>query len=780
MTIRAVDSGKLRTLFSGVFLTALATLLFEVTLIRVLSFTIWYHFAYVVISTALLGFGASGTVVAVWPAIGRRDLGASLSRLALAAAVAVPAVLGFVACAALDPMDIASRPGEAVLFVAYQVAATIPFFFSGLVISLALRAAADRVDRLYFWDLFGAGIGCGGAVTLMNALTPPGATLISGAAFGAAAAVFARSRRSRYAALALCGVMVIASLGGARIPFTPAKSKHLAIHMTAQQMVPTFSRWTALFRTDVVANRLQKAGLANVNEWGLSASVPFDIQHPDYFVTHDGTAGTPMYDLHDPSKLAYLDYHILRFPYLITPERPQVLVIGVGGGRDVVTAIHYGATHVTGVELDPVTVELIRTDMNDVMDGFFRRPEVTLVAGEGRHFITGSTARYDLIQLTGVDTLAAEFSGAYVLAENYLYTVEAFHDYLAHLSPGGSLSITTGDFGMDNPRASGRMVAVAQQALRERGVERPQDHIAVIDSHRLFVEVLVRPEPVDAQQTERLLQYCQQLGFDPVFLPGQASNPVFRDLASLTGSARDAFLTTQKYDLRVTTDDQPFFFKFFRWWDLRGSEPLSPMHTSALGQLVLLVLLVTLTLLGAVFVLGPLVAFRRRGISGGGRAPLGILLYFLAIGVGFMLFEISLIQRFVLFLGYPTYSLSVTLFSLLIFLGWGSFLSRRLVGRESAALPLAVVAVGVLAVFYMRGLPIIQAHLLGAPLAMRIAVTMLMLAPLGLVLGVFFPLGIRCAAEVHEDLVPWAWGVNGCASVTATVFAVILAMSYGF
>jgi len=780
VTTESGESRNLRALFGGVCLTALATLLFEVTLIRVLSFTIWYHFAYVVISTALLGFGASGTVLAVWRGIGRHDLRASLSRFALFAAVTVPAVLALVAYAGLDPMEITSRPDQTALFIVYEAATTIPFFFSGLAISLALRAAADRIDRLYFWDLVGAGLGCAGAVPLMNILTPPGATLVSAAGFGAAAAAFAPTTRQRSAALALGGVMLVGSLGGARIPFTPANSKHLAMHIKYQNMVPVSSHWTALFRTDVVADQDNKAGFTNSVEWGLSAAVPYDAQHPSHFVTHDGTAGTAMYDLRATSTLDFLDYHILRFPYLITPAHPQVLVIGVGGGRDVITAIHYGAGHVTGIELDPVTVELIRTDMNDVMGGFFQRPDVTLVAGEGRHFIKGDAGQYDLIQLTGVDTLSAEFSGAYVLAENYLYTAEAFHDYLDHLTPDGSLSITTGELLVRSPKASGRMVAVAQQVLRERGVARPQDHIAVIDSRHLFVEVLVRLKPFDQQEVDRLLQYCQQLQFDPILLPGHDGLPVFRELASLTGGERDTFLAGLKYDLSVTTDDQPFFFKFFRWGDLLGSEPLSPVHTTALGQIVLLLLLVSLTLLGAVFVLGPLVAFRRRGISGGGRAPLGILLYFLAIGVGFMLFEISLIQRFVLFLGYPTYSLTVTLSALLASLGCGSFLSRRLVGSERTALPLAVVMIGLLTAFYMRGLPIIQAHSLGTPLFLRICVTIALLAPLGLVLGVFFPLGIRRAAAVHEDLVPWAWGVNGCASVTATVLAVILAMSYGF
>ena len=191
-------------------------------------------------------------------------------------------------------------------------------------------------------------------------------------------------------------------------------------------------------------------------------------------------------------------------------------------------------------------------------------------------------------------------------------------------------------------------------------------------------------------------------------------------------------------------------------------------------------LVATLTVLSGVFVLAPLLVFRGRGIAVGGRQPLGILVYFMAVGLGFMFFEISLIQRFVLFLGYPTYSLGVTLFSLLVFLGWGSFLSRRWVGREGLVLPLGVAALFALTLFYMTGLPWLQSHLLASSISIRVAATVAVLAPLGLVMGMFFPLGIRCAEAVHKDLVPWAWGINGCASVTGGLLAVVLAMRYGF
>jgi spermidine synthase len=764
-----------RKLFGGVFLIALATLLFEITLIRVLSFTIWYHFAYVVLSTALLGFGASGTLLSIRHSIGTGDMESTLARLALASGISAAAVLGFVSAFPLHPIDVFDSVGQALLLLAYQIAATVPFFFSGLAISVALRHAARRVDRLYFWDLLGAGIGCASAVALMNALTPPGAALLAAAVFAAAAVVFAPVRQLRARAGALAALLLVLAPFGGRIPFEPAPSKHLAMQLNGNWGEIGFEDWTALFRTDVLEMKNADAFTPRL-EWGLSKSWK-QVQKPWGFVHHDASAGTPIYDTRAGS-LDFLDHHVLRMPYAIANPRPRVLVIGVGGGRDVIAAQRFGASHVTGVELDPVTVDLIQNRLSELDAGFFHGPQVDIVASEGRHFVKRSQERFDVIQITGVDTLAATAQGAYVLAENYLYTVEAFEDYLDHLTPGGLLSIATGHWDANNPRASARMVSVARRALLERGVEHPERHIAVITSNRLLAEVMVKNEPFSAEQIQTLSDLTAELDFRALLL-GDDGHPVFRAVATADGAERRALFARLRYVIDSITDDSPFFFRFFRWGDLWNARELGPVHTTALGQLVLAALLISLSTLGGLFVLAPLFVFQRRGVVRGAPA-LGVLAYFLALGLGFMLFEISLLQRFVLYLGYPTYSLTVVLFSLLTSLGLGSYLSRRWVGHEKVALPAAVGVVALLALFYMHGLPWLQDATLGSPLAVRVACTVGVLAPLGLTLGSFFPLGIRRAELIHPDLVPWAWGINGCASVTATVLAVVLAMNIGF
>jgi hypothetical protein len=327
--------------------------------------------------------------------------------------------------------------------------------------------------------------------------------------------------------------------------------------------------------------------------------------------------------------------------------------------------------------------------------------------------------------------------------------------------------------------AAGRILVVAREALRERGVAEPERHLVAIDSGSLYVAVLIRETPFTLQEVDDLERRAKELAMRVLWLPGRRSHPTFAPLALLDGAERDDLLERLRFRIDVTRDDRPFFFAFFRWSGLLAPGELSGSHASALGQLVLLTLAVSVTALGALFILGPLVAFGRRG-RGALGPRLGVLALFLAIGLGFMFFEISLIQRFVLYLGYPTYSLSVTLCSLLFFLGCGSFLSRRLAGRHRLALAAGVLAIALLALFYAYGMPTLMRLTLGAPLAVRAALAAALLAPLGLAMGIFFPLGVRVAAAVHEDLVPWAWGVNGCASVGAGVLAIVLAMEVGF
>ncbi len=700
-----------------------------------------------------------------------------MGRTSLLASAAAAGFFAVMCALPFDPTLILSSSRGFLVMIVYEIGATVPFFLSGVVVSLALRSAATEVDRLYFWDLFGAGLGCVVSVPLMNVLSPPGAAVFACAAFAAAALAF-EGLRGRRTALVAVGLFVVVSFFGSRVPLSPAASKHLPHYLTVDRMVSVHSKWTSLFRTDIVMKPAETSPFPDNYEWGLSVKAHQPVQRMWGFATHDASAGAPIYDMR-VGPLAFLDEHVLRLPYLVSPPAPRVLVIGVGGGRDVATALRYGASHVDGVELDPILVDLPRSRFGPLFDVAFRDGKVTLSTGEGRHFVERSNAQYDVIQMTGVDTLAALASGAYVLAENYLYTTQAFHAYLSHLTPRGLLSIGSAEWDPNEPQATARMVLVARQALREMGIADPERHIVAVTSNTLLGEILVRKEPFSGDEIARIRWLSEQLAFTPLVLAGWPTHPTYDVLMEKESPERDAFLFRLPYVLDVVTDDTPFFFRFFRWGDLFSQKNYGPSHTSPLGQLVLVVLLASLVVLGAAFIVAPMAVFKRRGVTLN-RAAAAVILYFVAIGFGFMLFEISLMQRFALYLGYPTYALTVVLFTLLIFLGVGSYLSRRWVGRERRVLPAALVIIVGLAVALWFGLPPLERATLGAPLAVRIGLSVLVLAPLGTVLGTFFPLGIRRAEALLPDLVPWAWGVNGCASVTGSVSAVIIAMGFGF
>lgn len=578
-------------------------------------------------------------------------------------------------------------------------------------------------------------------------------------------------------ALGLAGTMAVASPFATRLSFRPAQTKHLMMHIVGQKMAPVFTKWTALFRTDVV-QRTRESALTKEDEWGLSRSFDEPIQHVWGFLTHDGSAGAPMYDLRE-GNLDFLEHHMLRLPYVVASPHPKVLVLGVGGGRDILTALHFGASRVTGLELDPTTVDLIQRRYADMALGAFEPPRVTLLAGEGRHFVASTKERYDVIQITGADTLAAQTSGAYVLAENYLYTSDAVAAYLDHLNPNGLVSFGLGELTPERPQALGRMVLNAKRALRLRGVVDPAAHIIAVSSNHLQVGLLVSSTPFAPGGVERMRAVVSELGFEPVLLPEGPSHPTYETLLNAEGPSRDAVLASLPYVIDPVTDDAPFFFRFCRWRDVFRSDDYGAVHGTALGQLVLVLLAVSLTSFGAAFILAPLAVFRRRGFEEKRRAA-GVLIYFLALGAGFMLLEISLMQRFVFYLGYPTYALSVVLFALLLSLGFGSFLSQRWPASDRVTLTTAVCLVGGWVLIFRTALPSLFNHTIGSPFALRVVISVLILFPLGTILGVFFPLGIRRAAAIHPDLVPWAWGVNGCASVTASVGAVILAMQFGF
>ena len=782
------------SLYLGVSLVSTAVLLLQITLTRIFSFSLWYHFAYVTISVALLGYGASGAFLAVFPGLEGRLPARRLSVYAVGSGLAM--VLGLVVFANVPfhPFQIRKDPMHQVPYMlVYYAAAAVPFFLAGLCIALALKTRSERVSRLYFFDLVGAGVGCLIVVFLIPPLTAPGAVVAAGTLVALAGVLFASGEGRGALVVPAVGVVGVALLGlGAlsRAEFLPGPEKFLYVFMTdtAHQIRHYSSHWSPIFRSDVLGWEDEESSRTmSYASWGISPywKAKAATRAPKLrMVTHDGDASAVIYNFDgDLSKLEMFDNLILKTPYVLS-DRPNVLVIGVGGGTDIVNAISNHASHVTGVELDPYTVRVVKVDHADFAGHIYDRPDVTMIAGEGRSTVRRSNAQYDLIQMTGVDTLAALSTGAYVLSESYLYTTESMGELLDHLNPNGALSIVVGDTAVPSlgfPRHTMRQLSLFMEALHQRGIDDPASRIAVVASAEGVpqVDMILKMSPFTAGESLRIRDFAGRMGFQVWALPNAALQTVHSQYIRTPRTERAAFLAQYPLNLTATSDDSPFFFNFYQWRNLgKNLTEVDVGHTLATGQLILALILLVSIFSSTVLILMPLFAFQRQGLRTQGKW--GFITFFLAIGLGYIFIEISFVQKFVLFLGYPTYSLTVVLFSLLTYSGVGSALTARMKRPPEQRLLLLYGGLAALGLLYVVALTPLFHALLGTPFSLRVIIASTILAPLGLVMGMFFPSGIQIVRRGNVSFVPWAWGVNGCASVVATVLSVMLAMSHGF
>src|SRR5262245_24155363 len=457
-----------RSTYAGILLCSAGVLMAEVLLTRIFSFTIWYHLAYLTVSTALLGFGAAGSLLASRPGLVERSAGRVAALGAAGAGVTLLAALAFLGRHPIDPNRLLSAPAALSLgLLGYYAAVTLPLLAAGLAIAVPVAAHPGPASRLYAADLLGAGLGCACAVAALGWLDGAGALVVCAALFLAAAACYAPARRGALAA-SLGVVLLVATtpLASRLLVFVPAPSKQLGASLREPGFESLFTRWSPVNRVDVYRVDGTRGGW-----WALgtapTARVP--ALPRTLSIQYDAHNGTDVYEVRDESSLALLDHHLLRTPYVLGPHA-RVLVIGVGGGIDVQNALRRGAEHVTAVDLQPITLELHRGRLAEWTGGTLLRPEVELVAAEGRHYVRSSTEDFDLVQLTGVDTFSAQTTGAYVLAESYLYTVEAFQDYLRRVGADGLVSLVIGDLAPRSPDVPPplltRLALVAREALR--------------------------------------------------------------------------------------------------------------------------------------------------------------------------------------------------------------------------------------------------------------------------------------------------------------------------
>jgi hypothetical protein len=771
-----VPSVRTRTLL-GVALVSASLLMTELSLTRIFSVTMYYHFAFMAISIALFGLSASG----VYAFLMRDRWRDTATERLLAGHAFAFMVTTAVALAVLVRMRVGLNysPGNIALMSALYLMSALPFFAGGATITLAISRLTANINAVYAADLLGAGAGCLLLMPALNLLGAPGA--IAGAAvlgcLGGVCLSGPAVPRSWIAAAAAGAIAIVmaARLGGFDVSTTKGHENHSVL----------FSKWNSFSRIGVYDQPYGAWSLSDRYTGPLPETHLMDI---------DSAAGTQIVRFNgDLSTVSYLQYELTALGYRLFGAPDAVthdftgLVIGTGGGRDLLSALVFGATRVDGVEINPIIVnDVMRSRFRDYSGGLYDRPDVHVTVEDGRSFVRRSPDRYDIIQASLVDTWAATAAGAYSLSENSLYTVEAFQDYRAHLTDRGVLSISRWVFdGL-------RLVSLAQEAGAREGWD-PADRIAIVQ-HDQVATFLLKKTAFTPAEVQTLADAADRLGFAVLYLPGRPT-PTFGDnrddYARLLGTVdRDAFYRAYPLDVTPTTDDRPFFFHttklrnhafirpFARAVGMNVDRAVNPGAWATGGLTALLVLLGISTALIVLFIVGPLALTTSGTLAPGWPRALA---YFACLGGAFMLIEVALLQRFVLLLGHPVYSLTVTLFSLLVGTGLGSVLGRRVTDanlRRTAAI--ACLGVAAIALVWGNALPFIVRAAVGWPLGLRIALAAAIMVPAGLVMGIPLPTGVRVVAARQPQLVPWAWGMNGALSVLGATLAVFVAMNWGF
>jgi len=775
-----------------------AALGYEILLMRLFSIIQWHHFAYMMISVALLGYGAAGTFVAL-----ARD--ALLARYAQvfvagAAAFGLLAVAGFMLAQAVafNPLALPWDPRQPSRLLAVYALLFAPFFCAATALCLTFTRFSEAPHRIYSFDLLGAGAGCLGILAALFVVTPTDALKLIGALGLAAAAVadWRLAKRPRAMALALLGsaIALAFALPPGWIRLDPSEYKELT--QTLQIGGPR-----------VVAERSSPLGVVTVVESpqapfrhapGLSLNAPAEPPPQlGLFVDGNGPSALVRYDGRQ-EPLAYLDYLTSALPYHLL-ARPRVLVLGAGAGADVLQAVALGARAVDAVELDPQVIDLVQHRFGDYSGRPYSLPGVRVHTGEARGFVARHDERFDLIQVALLDAFAASSAGLHALSESYLYTVEGLAAYLDRLEPGGMLAITR--WINLPPRDVLKLFATAVAALERRGVADSDRRLMLIRSWKTTT-LVVKNGAFNAAEIAALEAFCRARSFDadyfPGVEPGQAnrhnvldSSYFYDGATALLGPEpeRAAFIERYKFAIAPATDDRPHFFHFFRWRTLpellalkgQGGLPLLEW-----GYPVLIATLLQAIIASFVLIVLPLWIGRRRiGDAEAVHLPrVAMSVYFTAIGLGFMFIEIAFIQKFLLFLAHPLYAVAVVLSTFLVFGGLGSRYSQRFpaAGRRGARHPMAWLTAGVagIALVYLLSLPAIFRHLMPLPDLARIAISIALIAPLAFAMGMPFPLGLTRLAGRADALIPWAWGVNANASVIAAILATVLAIHLGF
>lgn len=766
---------------AGIFLLSVATLMLQVTYTRVFSIALWHHFVWMIVSIALLGYAVSGTFLSTYPQLSKKNLDRLLTIVSAAFSLSIIFTYILSNQIPFDPVTLAWDSLQLLYISLYYLLLTIPFFLSGVALALVIERSETRVNVIYFSSFIGSAFGSLFVLPLFSPLSGPGVIVVTSIIGGLSALLFSGSHESKTRFILIgwtLALLVLLPFSGSVIPvkISPYKSLNVALRYSDASLIST--EWNSFSRVDVV-----KSGYVRYAP-GLSLRYKEEIpEQVGVFVDGEELNAITRYN-GEPSSLTFTGYLPSTLPYHLV-ENPSTLVIDAGCGLGVLCALNHNSSAIHVVEENPILIDLVRGEYSSFSGSVYSNDKVEVSIADGRSFIESSKDNYDLIELSMTGGASAASTGIYALSENYLYTAESFTAFIEHLSENGFLSVSR--WLLPPPREDVRIVSLAVSALESLGVSNPGGHLAVIRSWGT-INLIVGKNPLSAQQVDSIRVFCREMGFDVVYIPGVDASevnkynrfpePIYYNIVSriVDSRTREDFTRNYLYDIQASTDEKPFFFNFFKWDRVietyrRLDRKWQPLIE---GGFLVPVVLVQAVLLSAVLVILPL---RRVQADSSGNPPV-LLTYFFLIGLGYMFIEITTIQRFILVLGNSVRSISTVFFSLLLSSGLGSYYSGK-IDPGSGGHKLVLQALGVLSILFGLSAPLFRLTL-ALSFSARLLVSFILVMPLGFLMGMPFPLGIRLLSTSDKEYINWAWAINGCASVLGSILPMIIALYIGF
>jgi len=749
------------SVFISIFLISFSILSYEILLMRIFSIISWSHFAYMVISIALLGFGVSGTFISLLQKGFKKHFYLFFAIFSFLFSLSLPLCFALSQRIPFSPFLIVWYRGEYLRLLEYYLVFLIPFFLGATCIGLSFLKFSQEIPKVYFANLLGSGAGALGIILIMYLLPPISIIgVITVLAF--LSALFSAINFPRKILVMATIIFSVFILLFFLYPPQPQISQYkgLSVALKLPQAKIISQRFSPLARLDVVKSPAIRYAP------GLSLNFKGKIP-PQLALFIDADSMCPITNFQgDLSNVRYLDYTTSALPYHLLNE-PSVLILGAGGGSEVLTALYHKASSIEAVEVNPQVIDLLQGEYAEFSNHLYSYPQVRVKIAEGRGFIESTDEKYGLIQITLLDSFSSSSAGVYATSESYLYTIEAIKNYIEHLTPEGILSVTR--WVKTPPRDGIKMFATAVESLEKMGIKDPSSHLIFIRSWATST-LLIGRSPFTPSQIGTVKKFIEERLFDPIWYPGISSKKVnrynilnepyyYEASQRILSEGRKDFYQDYLFYVRPATDDRPYFFHFFKWKSL-------PYLLKTLGRawipfmewgyIILIATLIQAIGISILLIVLPLFFLKKK--KSVLRDKLRIFLYFLCLGVGYMFMEVSFIQKFTLFLFYPIYSVAVVIAGFLIFSGWGSYFSRRIHLKRASTIEVAVGGIIVISLGYLLWLNDIFASFIWLPDWLRILFSVLLIAPLAFFMGMPFPLGLGKVSYNRPLLVPWAWG----------------------